>query len=315
MDQWICRGDLIGDGGCGKTQYNLAVMRSTTPKTPRENRVPRRKIDEAFLEKRLGLCEEWIERWEQGGKCIEESLAPAALPPFIRATLSPGKVNDVEGHLNRLVAAGCCRPVLYFCLEELSPESEAIRAGRRRRSVPGEGDEFSLAAERTEERPYATREDMEAVRNKAEKVRGLIRDHQRELLLVADTGEVPLPSGMMTAPEDADDALSLLKESLAWVSTLAEAYSAPFKKTLLKSKGLLYLTAYVLKHADAKKIHGQAQAGVDNALARLASMASGKRWSPSDLRQKLSKFEKDHERLYKLLVRKLDELHRFHAAR
>jgi hypothetical protein len=32
-------------------------------------------------------------------------------------------------------------------------------------------------------------------------------------------------------------------------------------------------------------------------------------------RAKLRKFGKDYERLYKLLVRKLDELHRFHAGR
>jgi hypothetical protein len=36
-------------------------MRSPTPKTTR-TRVPRRRIEEALLEKRLGLCEEWVER-------------------------------------------------------------------------------------------------------------------------------------------------------------------------------------------------------------------------------------------------------------
>ena len=41
----------------------------------------------------------------------------------------------------------------------------------------------------------------------------------------------------------------------------------------------------------------------------------GKRWRPSDLREKLRKFKNDHPRLYKLLVHKLDELHRFHAGR
>jgi hypothetical protein len=54
---------------------------------------------------------------------------------------------------------------------------------------------------------------------------------------------------------------------------------------------------------------------VDKALAGLASVVSGRTWSPSDLRAKLRKFEKDHERLYKVLVSKLGELHRFHATR
>jgi hypothetical protein len=55
--------------------------------------------------------------------------------------------------------------------------------------------------------------------------------------------------------------------------------------------------------------------GVDKELAGLASLVTERAWSPSDLRAKLRTFEKDHERLYKLLVCKLDELHSFHAGR
>ena len=278
--------------------------------------MPRRRVEEVLLAERLGLHDEWVSRWRDvDDEWCEESLAPAGLPSFIRAMLGRYKVYDAEGHVKRLVEAGCRPEVLYFCLEELSPDAAAIRHGRRRRPVPGEDGEFSPSAEWTERRPLATREDMEAVRNKAEAARRLILRHQRELLLVADTREVPLPSGIMTAPENADDALSLLKESLAWVSSLAGVYTAPFEKTLLKSKGLLYLTTYVLAHADAREIQGRRGDGVDTALAGLASLVTKRAWSPSDLREKLRKFEKDHPRLYKLLVRKLDELHRFHAGR
>jgi hypothetical protein len=289
-------------------------MRSPTPKIP-TTRVSRKRVEEALLAERLGLNDEWVERWERGGKCIEESLAPAGLPPFIRATLRRDKVYEVEGHIRRLVEAGCRPEVLYFCLGELSPDATAIREGRRRRSVPGEDGEFTLAAERTEGRPLATREDLEAVRNKADAARRLIHRHQRELLVVADTNEFRLPTGMTTVPEDADDALALLKESLSWVARLAGAYTTPFEKTLLKSKGLIFLTAYVLSHAQATKVRGLRWMGVDNELAGLASLVTERAWSPSDLRAKLRKFEKDHPRLYKLLVRKLDELHSFHAGR
>jgi len=289
-------------------------MRSPTSRTLR-TKVSRRRVEEVLLADRLGLHDEWVERWEQDDQCLEESLAPGGLPPFIRATLRRDKVCDVEGHIKRLVEAGCRPQVLYFCLEELSPDAEAIRHGRQRRLVPGSDGEFNLSAERAERRPLARREDLEGVVNNAEKTRRLIRDHQRELLLVADTNEFPLPRGMTTVPEDADDALALLKESLSWVARLAGAYTAPFEETLLKSKGLLYLTAYVLTHADARKVRGRRWEGVDNELAGLASLVTKRAWSPSDLRAKLRKFEKDHERLYKLLVRKLDELHRFHAGR
>lgn len=271
-------------------------------------------VEEALLEDRLRLNDEWVRQREEGGKCVEESIALARLPPFIQTTLSRTKAYRVEEYLSRLVAAGCCRPVLYFCLEQLSPEAVAAREGRRWGSVLGEDGESTLAAVPTERRKLATREDMEVVRNKVRVVRRFIHRYQQELLLVADTDEVPAPQGIMTEPVIAEHVLALLEDSLTWVSSLAEAYTAPFEKTLLMSKGLLYLTAYVTAHADMKT-RGRRGDSVDAALAKLASMVSGRTWRPSDLREKLRKFEQDYPRLYKLLVRKLGELHRFHAGR
>ena len=301
----------MADGGKRSTIW--AAMRSPTPKTLM-TRVSRRKVEEALLADRLGLHEDWVERWEQGGKWLEESLAPDMLPPFIGAILGRDRTYEVEGHIRRLEKAGCRRPVLYLCLEELGPDAAAMREGRRRKLVPGNDGEFNPAAEWTEGGKLETREDLESVWDKAEKTRRLIRHHRRELLLVADTREFPLPTGMTTEPEDADDALTLLEESLSWVSKLAAAYAAPREKNVLKSKGLLFLTAYVLKYADARKVKEQRWMGVKGELAGLASLVTKKAWSPSDLRDKLRKFERDYPRLHKLLVHKLDELHRFHAA-
>ncbi|MGA2607428.1 MAG: hypothetical protein ABSH01_08220 [Terriglobia bacterium] len=276
-------------------------------------KVSRRRVEEALLADRLGLHEDWVERWEQGGKWVEESVAPAGVPPSIRATLGQDRTYKVEDHVRKLEKAGCRRAVLYFCLEQLSPEAAAMREGRRRKLVLGNDGEFNTASGWTEGRKLATREDMEAVRNKAEATRRLIHRHRRELLLVADTNEFRLPTGMVPGPEDADDALSLLEESLSWVASLARAYATPFEKTLLKSKGLLFLTAYVLKYADARKVKERRWMGVKGELAGLASLVTEKKWSPSDLRGKLRRFEKDYPRLHKLLLHKLDELHRFHA--
>jgi len=292
----------------GKRSKICVVMRSPTPKALTTN-VSRRKVEEALLADRLGLHNDWVERWEQGGQFLEQSLAPDSLPSFIRATLRPDKVYEVEGHIRLLENAGCRRPVLYFCLEELSLEAAAMREGRRRKLVPGSDGESSPPAGWTEGRKLATREDMKAVRNKAEATRRLIHKHQRELLLVADTNEFRLPTG----PAGSDDALSLLKESLSWVSSLAAAYTAPSGKTPLKSMGLLFLTAYVLTHAGARKVRGLRWMGAKGELAGLASLVTKKKWRPSDLSGRLRKFESDHPRLHRLLLRKLDELHRFHS--
>ena len=80
-------------------------MRSPTSKTPR-TKVSRRRVEEALLAERLGLHDEWVERWEQGGKWLEESLAPDRLPQFIRATLGRDRTYEVEGHIRRLEKAG-----------------------------------------------------------------------------------------------------------------------------------------------------------------------------------------------------------------
>ena len=276
-------------------------------------KVSRRKVEETLLEDRLRLNDEWVDRREEGGKCVEESLAPAGLPPSIRGMLGPRKSDDVEGHIRRLVKAGCLRHVLYFCLAELSPEAVATREGKRWRSVPREDGECDLLAEAMEGRPLATHEDLEALPKRVESARRVIHRYHRELLLVADTNEFRLPTGMEAEPRDADDAFWLLNESLSWVSSLAKAYTKPYEKTLLKSKGLLFLTAYVLKYADARKVKEQRWLGVKGELAGLASLITKREWRPSDLRDKLRKFEKDYPRLHKVLLRKLDELHRHHA--
>jgi hypothetical protein len=255
----------------------FAAMRSPTPKTPLA-KVSRKRVEEALLAERLGLHDDWVERWEQGGEWLEGSLAPAELPQFIRDTLGRGNdYDEVEGHIRRLEKAGCRRPVLYFCLEELSPDAAAMREGRRRKLVPRNDSEFNPPAEWAEGRKLATHETLEAVGGNAEKTRRLIHEHQRELLLVADTNEFPLPRGMMTGPEDAAETLSLLKESLSWVARLAGAYTAPLEKTLLKSKGLLFLTAYVLAHADARKVKERRWMGVKGELAGLVSLVTNRR--------------------------------------
>ena len=103
----------------------------------------------------------------------------------------------------------------------------------------------------------------------------------------------------------------------------------------MKSKGLLYLTAYVSMYAEKGKLRSprhRAEKGSvlrtnqkfalgsdapphDNALASLANTCSGKDggWSPSDLYAKLHKFENDHPRLFAKLQAKLNELHEFPA--
>ena len=84
----------------------------------------RKRMDEVLLRERLGLDDDWLNRDEKGVAHI-----PKRLPAFIRRENSEEEVAEVEAAMNRLVAAGCRRQALYFCLQELSPAAERSRKG------------------------------------------------------------------------------------------------------------------------------------------------------------------------------------------
>lgn len=265
----------------------------------------RKKVAERLLRERLGLDEDWVNRDDDGNAHL-----PSALPQFLAQKHSRLALKALEEDLDRLVEAGCRRQALYFCLAQLNPE-----AGWSRQLS-------------------ATKEDMEAVANKAKAARKLIQRYRDELLLAASASQQGLPGGMFTTLPDPDEAISVLTNSLTWVSSLVDSYAAPFEKTLLKSKGLLYLTLYVSVHADARRsrtpdsqrvigttvIQRRARRSKlgtiapDHALASVARLCTSKRWSPSDLREKLKRFQRDFPSLYTKMKSKMLELHA-HSAR
>jgi hypothetical protein len=294
----------------------------------------RKKISEALLAERLGLHDDWIERWEEDGVLREESCAPDQLPYFVRRIGTKKELKEVEEKIEQLVVAGCQRAVVYFCIAQLSPFSDWVRTGGESRMVPPGGrltagdEDYSVQRSK---RPLLPREDLVVVASKAKAARKQIHRCQRELSLVAEAFRRSRPMGLTAWPEHPDEALSRLKESLSWVAVLADSYVAPMETTLLKSKGLIYLTLYTSLFADKTQLRSSKvnQAIKDgrrssesvratreisapgNALAELASKVTGKSWSTSDLQEKLRAFKSDHPRLYTKLSRKLKELHDF----
>src|SRR5271157_5876703 len=190
---------------------------------PRENQKEKRKRSgEALLADRLGLNEDWIERWEDHGEWHQESFAPDQLPAFITEMFEPKELKEVKREIGRLVEAGCRKHVIYFCLAQLSPDAEFQRSGGERESVPSaiSGGDESL---RKRKRRLATSEDLEAVANTARAARRQIHRFQRELLLAANATGCPLPMGFGAQPEDPADRVALVKNLLTWVTKLAEA--------------------------------------------------------------------------------------------
>jgi hypothetical protein len=358
----------------GQTADKIGELPARYPPMTKQTKIDRKTIDEPWLAECLGLNEDWIDHCErvrkvagaslpdklavepgseevgacrpsgqateeQDNEWVEESSVPDALPAFIRKGRTGSEIADAEAATDRLVAAGCSRRVVYFCLEQLSPNAKEIRFGREwKAAVPSkDGGDDSLI-----KRPkkLATSEDLESVVNAAKNARKQIHLHRQELLIVADTKVYPVPKGVMMTQlelaEDthapiAEDALDLLADYLTWVMKLAEAYTVPMRTTLLKSKGLLYLTIYVSLYADPKKIRSSKVSQVlkdastasrdtrakreitapGNALAGAVLACTGEERSPSDLYEKVKGFKTEHPRLYDKLKSKLIELHQF----
>jgi hypothetical protein len=311
------------------------TTRAEKRKRIENERQRRKRITEVMLAERLGLLDNWVERWEENGRSREESFAPEKLPQFIAAKLEREAMehadpkteraikaafkeymNSVETDVGRLVAAGCRRRVVYFCLEELSPESTAIREGRRRLSVARSDGEYDLLPQREKDRPTINRDDMKTMKSAVIRARHHIQRNRRGILWSAEATGRPLPRGLMTTPADDTDALAFLLDALTWASNLAQDYVAPFETSHVKGKGLLHLTAYIGLVIDAHKMDELAQADLHSTLAGLVNLVIGtseRQWAPSDLRDKLEKFGQDYPRLHELLAHKLCELHRFHA--
>ena len=328
-----------------------------------ESKQTRKRMSDVLLEERLGLDHDWVERWEEGdGRLREESLAPSELPKFIEArierTAKLGRTaktvqNKLEAELaikketqhvntaiDQLVAGGCCQPVVYYCLQELSPEAEDNRSkgefmgatkkisAKEALAAKPSDDELDIPAVMVRS-PLGTREDLKKVATAVAKASEMIHSYRRELRsLTEDAGitfKVPLPKGI-TVPRKA---LQLLQKLLTWVASLPDEYSAPFETNLFKSKGLLFLTAYVEFVADKNKVGRRTEAKMHRAMALLANIVMTKddkteedkvkeqgktEWSPSDLLVKLHQLEQDFPRQHKKLLRNLRELHEFHTS-
>jgi hypothetical protein len=201
-----------------KTAHRMESLRTpnmTKLKTaPKTKAIDRKRISEALLAERLGLSEEWIERWEESGKIREEFHMPDRLPAFIYKNYKKAEIEEIGREVERLVTAGCRRLVVYFCLAQLGPEARWFRAGGERTPVFRSGQkDAAVDADYfvEDERRLATREDLEAVANAAKAARKRIHLYQRELFLVAESSNYPLPVGFVCRPKTAIEALDLLK--------------------------------------------------------------------------------------------------------
>jgi hypothetical protein len=267
----------------------------------------KRRIADLLLAERLGLEGDWMDP-----DFITD--LPARLPQNANPKLPREDVNAIEGSIGRLVKFGCNRKVLYWCIRQMGAEANHFREGEKAITVLNDNE--APREERPVKASIATREDMAGLINKLKAASRALRQHRPELLLVADAcaDSHPLPSGMVTGPApDAGESMVVLLDSLSWAKRLAQSFYSPNVMTLVKSKGILFLLAYVWLHSQqlpgqgaSKRLPRQA---ADN-IAHIAYLYCRVDWSAGDVNDKLQDFHQKQPNLFRKMVSRLEDLDR-----
>jgi hypothetical protein len=293
-----------------------SAMRQTNPsgELKKENR---RHISEVLLAERLGLDDEWVDP-------DNIRQLPTKLPPGGWRKRTSTESFDLNGYIEQLVKAGCHRQVLYWCLQQMSRAANKVRMGAVRKAVLTEGEvDHDLI---TVEQPLATGDDMQDLTNKVQAATEMISRYENELLMAAEVllDNPQLRKGMTEFEEvTPDEAMLMLRSLLHWIKRLADAWPAPNLNTLMKSKGVLFLLAYVRlcerrstprpRSRKTKETAGPTKPdrlALKNAstVADIAQLYTGEEFTPSNLIDKLQDFRLKHPNPHGRMVSLLKSL-------
>jgi hypothetical protein len=293
-------------------------MTRTTGQTKAVQESTRQRIARALLAERLGLEGDWRDPE------FKISLPPR-LPLNPGQKILPGDVREIESGIRRLETMGCHKRALYWCIAQLGKQAEDARQGWWFTTEVNEDE--SKNKEIAHLHALATREDMVGLITKVSATTDAIRNYRRELLLVAEACSdfIDLPGGWLTEPVLPEESLSVLLASLHWVQKLATAWESPNAKALIKSKGLLFLLAYVWHCTASKEVsigrrnsHNAASrrspyrlsTKVAQGLSEIVHAYQGSEYTASDLNDKLQDFADTEPTLFGgilALTRTLDE--------
>jgi hypothetical protein len=277
----------------------------------------RRRVSDALLIQRLGLEDDW-------GDPNDIADLPTKLPKSGWHKRTVAETSDLKRHIGHLVAVGCNRQVLYWCLWHMSRAAHQLRMGAVQKSVSKEGGEdYDLE---TVPQLLATGDDMRELINKVQAAADMISRFQKELLIAANVllDHPQLRRDMMESEQvTPEEAMTMQRSSLHWTMRLADAWPAPNLNTLMTSKGVLFLLAYVRmceerstpsprshktkERADPTKPDRLALKNAST-VADIAQLYTGEEFAPSNLIDKLQDFHLKHPNPHGRMVSQLKSL-------
>jgi hypothetical protein len=172
----------------------------------------------------------------------------------------------------------------------------------------------------------ATSDDMAVLINKVQAAAEMIKRYENELLVAADVlhHNPQIRRDLVEFEEVApDEAMAMLRSLLPWIQRLAQSWPAPNLKTLMNSKGLLFLLAYVrmcekrsiasMNSSRRKKrlqLPDRSRLAVRHAhtVAYITLLYTGKKFKADNLVDKLQDFHEKHPTLYGRMIGLLENL-------
>jgi hypothetical protein len=277
----------------------------------------RRRVSEVLLIHRLGLENDWLD---------PDDIAnlPTKLPKSGWRKRTAAENSDLKRYIGHLAAVGCNRQVLYWCLWNMSRAAHELRMGAVQKSILKEGaEEYDLV---TVPQLLATGDDMAELTKTVQDAADMISRYEKELLIAANVllDNPQLRKDLMEFEEvTPNEAMPMLRSLLHWIKRLADAWPAPNLNTLMKSKGVLFLLAYVRlcekrstpspRSRITKERAGPTKPdrlAVKNAstVADIAQLYTGEDFTPDNLIDKLQDFHHKHPNPHSRMVSLLKSL-------
>jgi hypothetical protein len=206
----------------------------------------------------------------------------------------------------------------------MSHTAKRLRMGALRKAVLREGEEDADLV--TVEHPLATGDDMTELINKVQTAAEMILRYENELLIAADVllDKPQLRRDMMEFEEvTPDEAMLLLRSLLHWIKQLARAWPAPNLNTLMRSKGVLFLLAYVRmcekrsptslcsgRRKKRSKQPSRDRLTLEHAdtIAHIVLIYTGEEFKPDNLVDKLQDFRRKYPTIHRRMVSLLKRL-------
>jgi len=236
---------------------------------------------------------------------LDEPWFPATERPKFFGEIEKSRLNEFENAFGQLVRMGCKWEVLLTCLVRCHTYNTRERVVRR---APHDSEDDESCFPPKERRPIGRppdRDKRDSIRANLDSAIGIIENQEN---LLCELGQFSAPPGIVGYQLTADEVVAYLPKLLRWCRRVLSDDSLGNFSTV-ESVGQLVPCVYVdvvtPKANSSRNLRLQLKPVAD--LLRVIS--GGARYKQDQLREALSRFQRQYPSVYRQLRAKIEDLH------